>query len=276
MLRVATLNIWNRMGPWEERSRLIRQELSHLDPDLLGLQEVLRLESPEGPQDQAGQIAEGTGYHRAYGSAKELGPGLHFGNALLSRWPILEQRVHELPQLGNTDEQRSVLHAVVDSPFGKLPVFVTHLNWKLHEGAHRVQQVLFLADLIAREAPVDAVDFPPILMGDMNAEPDSDEIRFLQGLATIDGRSVFFADCWRWAGDGGAGATFDRRNPYAALVHEPPRRIDYVFVRGPDRRYRGEPTRCRLVFCTPQDEVWPSDHFGVLADLETEPSPPGP
>ncbi|MFW6049949.1 MAG: endonuclease/exonuclease/phosphatase family protein [Myxococcota bacterium] len=270
MLRVATLNIWNRSGPWERRLELIRDELHALAPDLLGLQEVLRLETPDGPLDQAQQIGEGEPWHVAYGSAKELGPGLHFGNALLSRWPIVTHENHALPQPEGHDESRAVLYALVDAPVGKVAVFVTHLNWKLHEGANRVRQVRFLADLIAEKAPVKEVEFPPILMGDLNAEPDSDEIRFLSGLATIDGRSVFFADAWHWAGDGGPGYTFDRRNAYAARDHEPPRRIDYIFVRGPDRRYRGEPLRCRLAFCEPKDDVWPSDHFGLIAELSTE------
>lgn len=270
MLRVATLNIWHRSGPWEKRLELIRRELASLDPDLLGLQEVLRLEAPDGPLDQAQQIMEGRPGHMVYGSAKVVGHGLHFGNALVSRWPILEHEVHDLPQPGDHDEERSVIYALVDSPFGKVPVFVTHLNWKLHEGANRVDQVVFISDLVARKAPIDGDALPPILMGDFNAEPDSDEIRYLQGLATIEGRSVFFADCWHWGGDGGAGHTFDRRNPYAALAHEPPRRIDYIFVRGPDARYRGEPLECRLAFCIPEGDVWPSDHFGLVAEVSTE------
>jgi hypothetical protein len=45
-LRVATLNIWNRSGPWPERLRLIREHLRTLDPDLIGLEEVLRTVSP--------------------------------------------------------------------------------------------------------------------------------------------------------------------------------------------------------------------------------------
>ena len=32
-LRVATLNIWNRSGPWPERLRLIREQLRVLDPE---------------------------------------------------------------------------------------------------------------------------------------------------------------------------------------------------------------------------------------------------
>lgn len=273
MLRVATLNIWNRSGPWEERLALIRRQLTQLEPDLLGLQEVLRLTFPEGSQDQAQQIVEDLEAsplpHIAYGTAKDLGGGLHFGNALASRWPILHQEVHPLPQPEGHDERRSVLYARVGSPHGELPVFVTHLNWKLHEGSIRVRQVRFLADLIMDRAPLSDGGYPPVLLGDFNAEPDSDEIRFLKGFATIDGRSVFFADCWHWAGDGGPGATFDRRNPYAAVAHEPPRRIDYIFVRGPDARFRGEPVRCRLAFHEPDGEVWPSDHFGLVTELST-------
>ena len=45
---------------------------------------------------------------------------------------------------------------------------------------------------------------PPILCGDFNAEPDSDEIRFLCSLTALDGRTTFFQDAWRVAGDGPA------------------------------------------------------------------------
>jgi hypothetical protein len=40
-LRVATLNIWNRCGPWEARLVAIRSHLRELSPDILGLQEVI-------------------------------------------------------------------------------------------------------------------------------------------------------------------------------------------------------------------------------------------
>ena len=40
-LRVVTLNIWNRQGPWRERLPLIRDGLAALAPDVVGLQEVL-------------------------------------------------------------------------------------------------------------------------------------------------------------------------------------------------------------------------------------------
>jgi endonuclease/exonuclease/phosphatase family metal-dependent hydrolase len=273
-LSIATLNIWNKAGPWPERLRLIRAQLAELAPDLLGLQEVLRLGRDGQPaltpeEDQATEISEGLGYRIAYARAADYGAGLWFGNALLSRHPILESRTIPLPGT-ETGESRALLYALVETPFGELPVFVTHLNWKLHHGSTRLLQVRFIVERIFELAPVNDQQLPAVLMGDMNAEPDSDEIRYLRGLATVAGNSVYFTDAWGYAG-AGPGYTFDRRNRFAALAHEPPRRIDYIFVRGPDRKLRGEPIGTRLAFATPEGEpggeIWPSDHFGIVTEL---------
>lgn len=273
-LRVATLNIWNKSGPWPARLERIRREIETLSPDLIGLQEVLRLlgdgGEPGPDNDQASEIAQGLGYEIAFGRASDYGGGLEFGNALLSRFPIVEQLVEPLPDL-DSGESRSLLYARVDTPAGVLPVFVTHLNWKLHHGRVRLQQVRYIVERIFERAPIDEHCLPPVLMGDFNAEPESDEIRYLRGLATVEGKSVYFADAWRYGGDGGPGYTFDRRNAFAAMSHEPPRRIDYIFVRGPDRQLRGEPLETRLCFAAPGEgaerQVWPSDHFGVVTEL---------
>jgi hypothetical protein len=37
----------------------------------------------------------------------------------------------------------------------------------------------------------------------------------------------------------------------------------------------GVPVACRVVADAPVDGTWPSDHFGVLADLRTPDDPPG-
>jgi len=276
-LRIATLNIWNKSGPWIERLSLIRSELERLQPAVLGLQEVLRL-AADGRERfvatpttcQATEIAQGFDYHVAYAEASDYGGGLMFGNALLSRFPILSAQSFILPGL-ETRESRSLLFSLLETPFGKLPVFVTHLNWKLHQGNVRLQQVRFIADRVAALVPIRAGFLPPVLMGDFNAEPDSDEIRYLRGLSVIEGRSVFFADAWVYGGDGTLGATYDRNNDYARKAREPSRRIDYIFVRGPDALLRGEPMQTELAFATPQVHasgvVWPSDHFGVVSDV---------
>jgi endonuclease/exonuclease/phosphatase family metal-dependent hydrolase len=284
------LNIWNRSGPWPARLSLIRKELAALRPDVLGLQEVLRQASPgaspvgawqapvsapdDGTHDQATLIGAGYMGYVAYARAMDYGNGLAFGNAVLSKFPISEYRAFELPGR-ETGEVRVLLYTVVDLPAGKLPVFVTHLNWKLHQGSVRVRQVEFICEKIRELEPIDESRLPPVLMGDMNADPDSDEMRYMRGLATLGDRSVYFADSWVYGGDGTPGYTFDRRNRFAAIAHEPPRRIDYIYVRGPDSKLRGEPLETRLAFATSepgsQGDVFPSDHFGLVTELSAEP-----
>jgi endonuclease/exonuclease/phosphatase family metal-dependent hydrolase len=280
LLRVATINVWNKSGPWLSRLPLIRRELERLQPEVVGLQEVLRfrpdpaLDLPlSTSNDQASEIAEGLGFQLAYGIASDWGNGLKFGNAVLSRYPILNERCFALPGV-ESGETRSLLYALCDTPHGQLPVFVTHLNWKLHHGSVRQRQVVAIAEHIARLAPIDGPHLPPVLMGDFNAAPDADEIRFLTGLCALDTKTVYFADAWTYAGDG-PGYTFDRGNGYAAKAREPSRRIDYIFVRGPDRQFRGEPMHAELAFKAVDknalESVWPSDHFGLFADLALTP-----
>ncbi len=258
--RAATLNIWSRFGPWEQRLVAIREGLRTLAPDVIGMQEVLRFAG----FDQAALVSEGLGYHVAWGRASDS-HGSSTGNAILSRWPILRSEVIPLPN-GGTDEDRSLLHAELDAPFGKVPFFCTHLNWKLSDGHVRVLQIKAVTDAIGRLAPVGRT-FPPVVVGDFNAEPDSDEMRYMRGLTGLGDRCVYFADAFLVAGDGTAGTTFSKRNPFAELIREPERRIDYVYVRGPDDAQRGEATEARVCFDQPYEGTYPSDHFGVIATV---------
>ena len=284
-LRVATLNIWNKSGPWLDRMALLADELKTLHADLVGLQEVLELQTPRGTQNQCSEICGD--YHWVYGVGHEMsGPfipkdgKLLFGNALLSRYPIRRHEVIPLPGTALSDQERSLLHAVVDAPFGPLHVFVTHLNWKLDEGWVRERQVVAIADAVRARADESA--FPALLMGDMNAEPDSDEIRYLRGMTRLgQARSTRFADVWEYTRDHREqqlGYTFDgKRNPYAATYSEPPRRIDYIFVHGPGRHGNGRPEHVSLAFEASRGGVRCSDHYGLVADLhapETKPSSP--
>ena len=276
-LRIATLNVWNKSGPWSARLELIRAELAREQPDVLGLQEILRLlpssstaPAPGPATCQAHEIVDGLGYQVVYGEASDWHAGLTLGNALVSRYPVLEHGNFALPG-ADSGETRALLYARLQTPHGPLPVFVTHLNWKLHHGSVRTAQVKAVVQHVFELAPSGDGALPPVLMGDFNAEPESDEIRYLRGYTGLGGSTVYFTDAWVYAGDGSAGATFDRRNHFAALAHEPPRRIDYIFVRGPDRKLRGEPQRTRLAFTTSAtrdgEAVWPSDHFGLVTEL---------
>ena len=62
-LKVLTLNLWNRSGPYDRRQPRIREWIDRLDPDVIGFQEVLRGEE----LDQAGAILDGLPYEIAFG-----------------------------------------------------------------------------------------------------------------------------------------------------------------------------------------------------------------
>jgi endonuclease/exonuclease/phosphatase family metal-dependent hydrolase len=250
-LRVATLNLWGRQGPWPDRLALVRAELRRLSPRLVGLQEVTH----DGTC-QAEEVAEGLGYQVVYAPASELDDGT-FGNALLSDLPVLEHRVLALPTEPGL-ETRALLYALVATPDGgELAVFVTHLDWQPDRGAARLAQVRFVAARAAELAPDGR---PQVLVGDFNAEPGTGEIRHLCGPVADGG--LGFRDTWLHAGDGTAGETFSPLNAYARRIEVPARRIDYVLTRG-----EVTPVRTEVAFRTPRGDVWPSDHFGLVSDL---------
>jgi endonuclease/exonuclease/phosphatase family metal-dependent hydrolase len=261
-----TLNIWHNAGPWAERRRRIREWIDALDPDLIGFQEILRGRD----LDQLAELVADRGYHVDSAKAVDfwLDPTLAFGNGVATRWPISDREELRLPDGGDA-EQRVALAVTVDAPIGPICLATTHLNWKFHHGAIREQQAVAVCDLALRRRPKDG--FPPILVGDFNAEPESSEVRYITGLQSIGGRSVYFRDAWRHAGTGSDGLTWSNRNDFALPWLEPDRRIDYIFVGPPRPDCVGMIETCRVVCDDKKDGVWPSDHFGLYAELRVEP-----
>ncbi len=88
----------------------------------------------------------------------------------------------------------------------------------------------------------------------------------MTGLTSVPVPKLVFIDAWR-AGGTGEGSTWDNRNAHAAQDFEPNRRIDYVLVGYPREAGIGQVVEARLVGDQPVDGVWPSDHFGVVADI---------
>lgn len=267
-LSVLTLNLWHDSGPWAERRRRIRAWIERLDPDLIGFQEALRGEG----FDQVGELVDGLGRHVEFQRASDFwrDPRLAFGNAVVSRWPILHRARLSLPDSGDA-EARSAICVTVEAPVGAVAFTCTHLHWKLHHGRVRERQVVALCEFVLEQRPRGG--FPPLLVGDFNAEPDAAEIRFVTGLQSLGGRSVHFRDAWRVAGDGGPGFTWSNRNPWARPWLEPDRRIDYVFAGYPQPGGVGHLETCRVVCDDEVGGVWPSDHLGVYAELRSEPLP---
>ena len=260
-ISVLTWNLWWRFGPWEERLPAIVETIRRLDPDVAALQEVWVADGTSS----AHVIAEALGRHVTVAHRLEL-DGVGFGNAVLSRWPIVDTDVAPLPSDGgHHDEQRLALLAVLDAPRGPVQVVSTHLSWRHDESATRQAQVRALCELVARHRPR---TYPPVVCGDFNAEPDSDEIRMLTGRAAVPVPGLVFRDAWTAPGATGPGHTWSDRNPHARVERELERRIDYVFTGWRRDDGAGAPMRCRVVGDEPVEGVWPSDHFGVLAELQ--------
>jgi endonuclease/exonuclease/phosphatase family metal-dependent hydrolase len=233
---------------------------------VIGFQEALRGAS----FDQMVDLLDGFGY--PFGSYAPAIPfwedeRYEFGNAIASRWPFASAGACPLPDAGD-GERRVALCTLIEAPFGLVPLTCTHLNWKLHHGWVRERQVVALGAIARRHRA--ETDFPPLIAGDFNAEPDSAEMRYLTGLQSLDGSSVHFFDAWRLRGAGDP-ATWSNRNAYARAALDPDRRIDYILCGPPLPDGTGLVEECRVVCDADEDGVWPSDHFGLFARLRSEP-----
>lgn len=133
-------------------------------PDLVALQEVLRLPAPGW--DFSRRLARDTGLRSHFASSIGLG-SLGYGNALLTRHRVGELRRHRLP---GTGEPRTAIEA--RCRFGATQVRVLNTHLGLDAGA-RLLQAAALADLVRREPG------PWLLLGDWNAAPESPEVQLL-------------------------------------------------------------------------------------------------
>ncbi|HVX43464.1 MAG TPA: endonuclease/exonuclease/phosphatase family protein, partial [Mycobacteriales bacterium] len=159
---------------------------------------------------------------------------------------------------------RTVLAARIDGPDGELPVLCTHLSADPAGSAERRDQVRTVVDLAVSTG---RGDFPQVIAGDLNAEPDSDEVRLLSGTKTAPHRSGFILlDAWQFAEDDDPGWTWRRDNPYIRYSFNA--RIDYLHIAEPGPDGVGVPLRVWVAGNNDVDGVRPSDHLAVVADLK--------
>jgi endonuclease/exonuclease/phosphatase family metal-dependent hydrolase len=264
--RVATWNLWWRFGPDPDaRLDAIEVTLGDLDADVVCLQEVY---SDRAGVDYAKQLGDPIGYH-VVRTTDQPEAEQSLGNALLSKWPVLEQGEQPLPNADGTAGHRRALWAILAAPFGRVPVISTHLAYRFDESALRQQQAQAVVVLAAglRSDPSQA---PPVLMcGDLNAVPDSDELRLLTGRSPVPVPGLVFNDCWPQVRDD-AGHTWVRRNQHLVDSTWPERRLDYVLVSWPRPAPLGNPVQAFLIGDGAINGIWPSDHLGVAVDLRRE------
>jgi endonuclease/exonuclease/phosphatase family metal-dependent hydrolase len=237
-LRVLCYNIHYGQG-MDGRYDIPRlaEVINRTRPDLVALQEVDVGVMRSGRVHQARELGRLTGMAVRFGPTQHYEGGL-FGNAVLTRLPILDVAIHPLPYTESTPERvtypRGAIAVVVTGPGGRPVRFVsTHFQHNVAED--RIEEAKAINELFA--GPDDSM--PTILAGDMNATPDSEPVRILRR---------------QWAD-----AIDDPPAPTAPSVN-PRSRIDYIFYR-PESRFR-------LVQAEVIDEAMASDHRPVFVVLE--------
>lgn len=261
-VRVVSWNLWWRFGPWRERQPAICSVLAALKPDVACLQEVFE----DDGHDQAEELAAALGLHCARARHRDGRP-LAFGNAVLSRWPLGDVETRWLPLRGQGNSPRAALLARVDAPGGPFTVASLHLSWQYDATLERQDQLGAVVTEIDRRQRAGGFEHPPVLAGDLNAVPESDELRRLTGLSSPYVEGLVFTDAWAAVGEG-HGHTWTRDNPHAADAQFPRRRVDHVLVGWPRPKPLGNPLRAELAGRLPVEGIVPSDHYAVVVDLD--------
>jgi endonuclease/exonuclease/phosphatase family metal-dependent hydrolase len=261
-LRVMTWNLWWHFGPWEARQSLLIDTIREVEPDVLCVQEIWSDESG----DQADEFAAALGFH-VVRTDHVFYSGQSFGNAVMSRWPLEPIADVRLPRHDGSPSHRRVVAALVDTPFGPWPFASTHLDHRFDRSTDRQAQVRHVMALAQEWRGDPTTDLPLVVGADLNAVPDTDEVRVATGRAPgVDG--IVFSDVWEQVGVG-SGHTWLRDCPYSHDSAWPDRRLDYLLVSWPRPKPVGNPISAWLVGRGNGADTWASDHLAVVADLVT-------
>jgi len=232
-IRILTYNIhsaYDSQGAQDPEA--IARVIETSQADVVALQEVSRGWLLDGSTDLVGFLARRLEMRVLFqGTADPV-----WGNALLTRLPILESGWAPLP-LAGTLLPRGYLWANIDAGLpDPLLVIVTHLHHVESEHAPRLAQVPVLLDFW---------DGRPssILLGDLNSEPGYPEMALIAEAG--------FVDAWAEAGTG-KGLTWPSTGPFE--------RIDWVW-HTPDLR--------AVEAVNPSTAA--SDHLPLLVDLDLAP-----
>jgi endonuclease/exonuclease/phosphatase family metal-dependent hydrolase len=139
--------------------------INDLSPDIVALQEVDDGTERASGVDQAALLGKLCKMHYAFGQAMPYQGG-RYGEAILSRFPIVKTAVHPLPYWGDREPRAALEVWIEPEGIGPLRFVGTHLCHQDEE--IRTQQTTRLAQLFGgQDAP------PVILAGDFNARPGS-------------------------------------------------------------------------------------------------------
>ena len=165
-MRIVTYNIHKARGmDGRVTIKRIAEVLADLDADIIALQEVFS--SGDSGAGQLETLAATLNMHAAFGCNRHH-RGRPYGNAVLSRWPIVEWRNMDLTWGPKT--KRGCIRADLNTPRGALHVFNIHMGTNYFERRHQVRRFLSSKQLHEN------LDGPRVLVGDFN--------EWIRGLTT--------------------------------------------------------------------------------------------
>ena len=274
-LRVVTYNLLhdgagsgflNGKTHLKERLEMAIRELKTLDPDIIAVQEASDSRRHGNVPER---LARELGFHIVFAPATDhvfgIWPldtvvvgimGFKEGSAILSRFPIVASKVHELPRCQSWIEPRILLQAELSTTLGPLQVFSTHIARGDECQMERVGQIV--RDGLGAG--------PSLLMGDFNTPETSKVLTTLRNEAG-------FVDAFRVANPDEKGPTVWQRIEVEQSTVS--RRVDFIFLLH-GRESMASVRSSRIVLDRPGrlpdgTALWPSDHYGVLAELEILP-----
>jgi endonuclease/exonuclease/phosphatase family metal-dependent hydrolase len=203
VLRVLQFNIHAAIsGAGGVQVSQIAAEIEAVQPDLVSLNEV-DSHTLRTRVDEPAYLAKATGLHVVYGP-NLIYDGGPFGNAILTRYPVVESHNLRLPGTFGL-EPRGLLTAVVIVDGRRVAFSSTHLT----EGSGGRQSRLLQALAVARA--LHSMAAPTILAADLNSDSTDVPRRILRGHL-LDAQEE---------GGTGLGDTFPEANPSS--------RFDYIF-----------------------------------------------
>ena len=245
-LTVATINIRNLADRWDERLPLLLADMAAVQPDMLGLQEVVY---PLQQDRLIGAAGEGR-----YESFRSWAGRPEYGNAMLVREHLADTASQaERLDLGLN---RSALRLVLVLEDGTTVLAaVTHLHHVPADEAVRDDQAKQLLEWLETSPPTDA----RVVVGDFNAEPDEPAAERI--------RAAGFRSAYAEANGADPDVTWPSGLQAPAMdVDGEPGCLDYIWVHGPIRV-----SAARLAWDRPavgDPTLYPSDHLGRAADLD--------
>jgi endonuclease/exonuclease/phosphatase family metal-dependent hydrolase len=247
-MSLVTFNLHHDREDWPRRRQVILRELQALQPDAIALQEVIQ--KPH-VRNQAAWLARRLGYDYQFVSTDPPGRLKRYGNALLTRRPVLARGERLLAPV---TDYRTVAHLRIDVEGQPVNVYATHLNERSDERGSRIraEQVADLLTFIATTSG----DAPVVIAGDFNALVDASDLSALRQR---------YGDSYGSVHVNNELAQISTLNRH---YYDAPSRIDHIFFQQ-DKLLARE---ARLLFDQPYAEGrWASDHYGVWTRLQFAP-----